>query len=202
MEPPRPCTILGELSIKRTPITVFGGSIDVEMQEVMEKAHAKGADAIQIVEIQKPGFSSADYQVEAKLLRYADVWERVALTETDLMAYLRKNQAILDPIEGIWSDGLPNRIAILRDKSMPGRDFIAFTLSSDLANWLPGYKRMDIARSVAPDSYELKYYRDDFSSSDIIVTLDQNQRFQFILNSGDQSFPITFTKLAPPPKLR
>ena len=195
MEPPRPCKSLGDLSIDRTPLTVFGGAIDIEMKEVMNQAHARGADVVQIVAIQKPGFSSGSYSVQARLLRYADVWEKVALSESNLTAYLKKNRATLDPIEGIWTDGLPHKLGIVRDATKPGRDFIACILTPDLPNWQPGDKKMDIARSDTPGSYHIRYYKDDFSRSDVIVSLEQNGRFEFILNSGDESFPIIFSKL-------
>jgi hypothetical protein len=195
MSPSRPCVVLGDLSISPTPITVLGGGIASEMKRVMEQAHARGADAVQIVAIQKPGFMSPDYSVQAKLLRYADVWETVALSENDLKAYLRKNQSALDPIEGIWSDGLPHRLGIIRDASKPGRGYVAYTLTPDVASWQVGYKKMDILPGDPPGSYHMKYYADDFSRSVVIVTLEQNRRFRFILNSGDDAISIVFTKL-------
>src|ERR1700677_3356280 len=183
-EPPRPCITLADISINHTELTITGGSISAEMQKVMKKAHAKGADAVPIVEVQKPDFENADYSVQAKLLRYADIWEKSPLSERDFRDYLRKNRANLDPIEGIWSDGLPHRLGIIRDSNMPGRDLIAFTITPDLPSWQPGYKKMDVARATAPGSYELKYYRYDFSWSDVIVRLDDNRHFQFPLHSG------------------
>ena len=195
--PARPCVVLGDLSISHTPLTVFGGGIDSEMERVMERAHARGADAVQIVAIQRPGFLSADYSVQAKLLRYGDVWETVTLSEDDLKAYLRRNQSTLDPIEGIWSDGLPHLLGIIKDTSKPGRDFVAYTLTPDIASWRPGYKKMDIAEGDPPGSYHINYYKDDFSRSEVIVTLEQNRSFEFMMNSGDDSVPIVFTKLKP-----
>ncbi len=135
----------------------------------MNQAHARGADVVQIVAIQKPGFSSGSYSVQARLLRYADVWEKVTLSESNLTAYLKKNRAMLDPIEGIWTDGLPHKLGIVRDATKPGRDFIACILTPDLPNWQPGDKKMDIARSDTPGSYHIRYYKDDFSRSDVIV---------------------------------
>jgi len=187
--------VIGDISIDHTPLTISGGAFGDEMRKVMRRAHARGADAVQIVAIQKPGFSSGSYSVQARLLRYADVWEKMALSETELKAYLKKNRTTLDPIEGIWTDGLPHRLGIVRDATQPGREFIAYTLTPDLANWQPGDKKMDIARGDTPGSYHIRYYKDDFSRSDLIVNLEQNGRFEFILNSGDHSFPITFSKL-------
>lgn len=192
---PRPCEVIGDISIDHTPLTVYGGAFGDEMRKVMKRAHARGADAVEIVAIEKPGFSSGSYSVQAKLLRYTDAWEKVALSEVELKSYLKKNRVTLDPIEGIWTDGLPHKLGIVRDASKPGREFIAYTLTPDIANWQAGDKKMDIARGDTPGSYNIRYYKDDFSQSDVIVSIEQNARFEFILNSGDHSFPIIFNKL-------
>ncbi|MEO6912936.1 MAG: SAM-dependent methyltransferase, partial [Candidatus Baltobacteraceae bacterium] len=65
--------------------------------------------------------------------------------------------------DGIWDDGSPERIGIIKDSSKPGRDFIAFTLNPALASWHYGYKKMDIAYLNRPGAYSLRYYRDDFA---------------------------------------
>jgi len=201
-EPPRPCTPLGVITIQHTPLTIQGGGVAKEMQQVMQRAHATGADAVQLVVLQKPGFDSGNYSLQARLLRYIDSWEKLPLAEQDFMDYLRKNQATLDPIEGIWTDGLPHRLGIIRDASRPGRDYLAFTLTPDAPNWVTGYKKMDITRGETPGSYAIKYYKDDFSSSDLVVTLEENRRFRFILNAGEKLFPMTFTKLPLPAPAR
>jgi hypothetical protein len=97
---------------------------------------------------------------------------------------------------------LPHRLGLIRDAARPGRDFVAFTLTPDTPTWVAGYKKMDIARGDAPGSYAIKYYKDDFSSSDLVVSLEENRRFRFILNSGDKAFTLTFTKMALPSPLR
>ncbi|HEY4416818.1 MAG TPA: membrane lipoprotein lipid attachment site-containing protein, partial [Verrucomicrobiae bacterium] len=175
---PRPCKVIGTIIIGHTMFTMFGGSIDKEMEQVMQLAHEKGADVVKEVSIQKPGFDTANFGVKANLLRYADDWETVNQTEKNFSDYLRQHQATLDPIEGIWSCGWPNRIGIVRDASKPGRDFIAFTLGSDSSAWRLGYKRMDIARATAPDTYNLRYYHNDFAFSDTAVRLDHDRHFQ------------------------
>src|ERR1700744_2369806 len=55
MDVPRPCNVMGTISIGHTSLTTIGGSIDKEMEKVMRAAHEKGADAVQITSIQKPG---------------------------------------------------------------------------------------------------------------------------------------------------
>ena len=45
---------------------------------------------MQIVNVDKPGFDTANYGVRADLMRYADNWETVPMSENDLAAYLKK----------------------------------------------------------------------------------------------------------------
>lgn len=199
MNIPRPCTVIGQISIDHTPFTFIGGSPDAELARVMKAAHKKGADIVQITSVQRPGFNTTDYSLQANLLRYADVWERYPRSKDDFVEYLRQHLKTLDPIEGIWTAGLPNRIGIMRDRSKPGRDFIAFTLNPLTPAWPYGYKKMDLASGNQPGVYQITYYHDDFVRSDVIVTLDQGRAFGFTLNTEDKSYPITFTKIGPFP---
>ncbi len=196
MEVPRPCNLIGTVSIGYTSFTVSGGSIDKEMIKVMKAAHEKGADVVKIASIQKPGYTTANFAVEASLLRYADDWEKVTLSENDFAAYLQQHQKTLDPIEGIWSAGWPNLVGIMRNTSKSGRDFIAFTLNTDSPTWQKGYKKMDLTRATVPGTYYLRYYRTDFAASETAVTLDRNNTFGFILNADDKSFPVSFKKIS------
>jgi hypothetical protein len=194
---PRPGKQIGEISIGHTSVTVVGGSIDAEMKKVMDLAHKKGADFVQIVNVDKPGFDTANYGVRADLMRYADNWETVPMSENDLAAYLQQHRKTLDPIEGIWSGGWPNRVGIIKDSSKPGRDFIAFTLNSDSPAWRKGYKKMDIT-IAAPGSYAIKYYRNDFAFSQTVVALDHNREFDFMMHTENQTFVVTYRKLGAP----
>jgi hypothetical protein len=198
MDVPRPCNLIGTIAIGHTSLTMIGGSIDKEMEKVMRTAHEKGADVVKIVAIQKPGFDTPNFAVSAELLRYADDWEKVNLTENDFLAYLQQHQKNLDPIEGVWSGGWPNRIGIIRDSSRPGRNFIAFVLGTDSATWQPGYKKMDLARAAEPGTYRLRYYRDDFAWSDTAVSLSQNRVFEFIQNVDDKTYVLRYTKIGAP----
>ena len=103
----------------------------------------------------------------ADLLRYADVWETIAISTQGFANYLETHRQNLDPIEGVW-DGtgtLPHRIGIIRDNSKPGRDFVGFILNTTDPTWHEGYKKIDIKRGVQPGSYVLDYYLEDFSES-------------------------------------
>jgi hypothetical protein len=195
---PRPCQLIGQLAIGHTEFTVAGGSIKGVMKTLMDTAHEKGADAVQIVSIDKPGFVSADYGLEASLFRYADDWETATISENDFLVYLRQHGQTLDPIEGIWSDGSPERIGIIRDNSKPGRDFIGFALNPQLPSWRKGYKKMDIARETRPGAYAIKYYLDDFGVVATSVLLVHESEITFLYQVGDQPRQITYTKIGAP----
>jgi hypothetical protein len=195
MRIPRPCEIIGELSIGDTQLTLRGGSVEEEMKTLMDTAHEKGADVVQIISLKRPDFESAHYRLEANLLSYADVWETVPLSEQDFLKYLQQHQKSLDPIEGIWTDGSPERIGIMRNTARPGRDFIAFVLNPLLPSWHAGYKKMDIARTSRPDDYHIRYYRADFSGAATSVLLQQGRAFSFIINTRDQAYEVRFLKL-------
>lgn len=198
MRIPRPTQLIGEFSIGDTQLTLFGGSMDGVMKTLMDTAHEKGADVVQLISIKRPDFESAHYRVEANLLHYADTWETVGFSENDFLAYLQKNQATLDPIEGIWSDGSPDRIGIIRDKSKPGRDFIAFMLNVQLPSWQKGYKKMDIARTARPGDYSLKYYREDFGMAKTTVLLDHGHAFTFIVHTVATVYEVSYIKIGAP----
>jgi hypothetical protein len=195
---PRPCQLIGEITIGDTGFTMFGGSAKDVMKSLMDIAHEKGADVVQVISMEKPGFTSQNYGVDANLLRYADTWETVAISEKDFLNYLQQHRQTLDPIEGIWSDGSPELIGIIKDASKPGRDFVAFTLNPLLPSWQKGYKKMDIARATRPGAYGIRYYREDFGEADTTVLLDHNRAFSFIIRAVDGAYPITFGKINAP----
>jgi hypothetical protein len=198
MRIPRPCELIGTLSIGDTEFTVSGGSAKGVMKTLMDTAHEKGADVVQVTSMLKPDFDSANYRLEANLLRYADKWEMAAISENDFLNYLRAHKQALDPIEGIWSDGSADRIGIIRNNSKPGRDFIGFALDATLPSWQKGYKKMDIAHVKRPGAYAIKYYKDDFAMQTTTVVLDHNRAFTFIVQDGDEGYEMAFTKISAP----
>jgi hypothetical protein len=198
MRIPRPCQLIGQLSIGDTQLTMFGGSMKGVMKTLMDTAHEKGADVVELTSIKQPDFESAHYRLEANLLRYADDWETVTLSENDFLTYLRQHQQTLDPIEGIWSDGSPDRIGIIREASKPARDFIAFMLNVELPSWRKGYKKMDITRTDRPGAYGLKFYRDDFGMAKTTVLLDHDRAFTFIVYTDAEANEVTYTKIGAP----
>jgi hypothetical protein len=196
---PRPCQLIGEISIGDTGFTMFGGSAKDVMKTLMDIAHEKGADVVQVITMEKPGFTSQNYGVEANLLRYTDNWETFAISEKDFLTYLQQHRQTLDTIEGVWSDGSPELIGIIKDTSRPGRDFIAFTLNPLLPSWQKGYKKIDLARAAQPGAYRIRFYREDFGEADTTILLDHDRSFTFIIRAVDGAYSVTFGKMNVPP---
>ncbi len=170
--------------------------METEMSKVMKKAHEKGADAVIFTSVEKPDFVNPNYRLKADLLRYADVWETVAMSRNEFQSYLAANQQNLDPIEGIWfSSGLsPIEIGIKKDHSRPGRDFVGFILESRNPVWPKGAKKMDIRRGSKPGSYMLNYYFNDFDHAEISLLLSDKRRFTFDYQKGPDDTFVTYVK--------
>jgi len=198
MRLPRPCELIGHLAIGDTQLTMFGGTMLGVMKTIMQTAHEKGADVVVLTSIKSPEFESAHYRVEADLLRYADAWETVHLSEKEFVKYLQTHRQTLDPIEGIWTDGSADHIGIIRDTTKPGRDFIGFMLNASLPSWQPGYKKIALARTERPDAYSLKYYRDDFAMVKTTLLLEHDRVFNFMVTTDDKAEEVTFTKVGTP----
>jgi len=194
MTVPRPCEIIGTASIGGSHFATFNGSAEGEMLKVLQIAHEKGADAIQIRSLQKPDFTIATYRLVVDLLRYTDTWETVPVSEKGFVQYLETNQRNLDPIEGVWDTfgPVPHSVGIMRDASKPGRDFVAFILTTANPAWRSGYKKMDIRRGPQPGTYQLSYYLDNFSKRETTVILGRRMTFTLAIprQNDDGAFVI------------
>jgi hypothetical protein len=194
---PRPCEVIGTVSVGTHIFTVFGGSVESEMAKVMQKAWEKGADVVQVTSVEQPGFSHSSFRLTANLLRYTDAWEMVPVSAAEFAAYLKINQQHLDPIEGVW-DGYevaPIRIGIMRNASKPGRDFIGFILNTENPAWHEGYKKITIKSGTEPGTYLLDYYLDNFSKRETTVILGKNATFSLMIPTSDEETGfITFSK--------
>ena len=197
MTVPRPCVAIGTASIGGGQFTMFGGSLESEMQKLMQTAWEKGADAVQITSTEEPGLSRSSYRLTANLLRYTDIWEQTPVSAAEFAAYLKANQQQLDPIEGVW-DGYevaPIRIGIMRNTSKPGRDFIGFILNSVNPVWREGYKKIDIKMGPQPGSYIFDYHLDNFSRRETTVILGQSTTFSLMVPTSEEKPDfITYSK--------
>jgi len=197
MTVPRPCVVIGTVSIGGGQFTTFGGSIESEMKKLMQTACEKGADALQITSTEEPGFSRSSSRLTANLLSYADTWEQIPVSAAEFAAYLNANQEHLDPIEGVW-DGYevgPIRIGIIRNASKPGRDFVGFILDSVNPVWREGDKKIEIKLGPQPGSYIFDYYLDNFSRRETTVILGQNTTFSLMVPTSEEEPDfITYSK--------
>lgn len=189
MNVPRPCEVIGTVSVSGGQFTMFGGSIESEMTKLMQTAWKKGADAVQITSVKEPGFSRSSFRLTANLLRYKDTWEKIPISAAQFAAYLKTNQPHLDPIEGVWKgyEIAPITIGIMRNTSKIGRDFVAFILHSENPVWREGYKKIDIKRGSEPGSYIFDYYLDNFTKLRTTVILGQNRTFSLMIPTPDQT---------------
>jgi len=194
---PRACVVMGTVSVGGGHFTMRGGSAEEETQKIIKAAWEKGADAVQVRSVEEPGYTSGNYRMVADLLRYADVWETVAITRRGFANYLDTHRQNLDPIEGVWdgTGSVPHRIGIIRDSSKPGRDFVGFILNTADPTWHEDYKKIDIKRGVQPGSYVMDYYLDDFSEKETTVILGQNLAFTLNMPISDEDADtVTYTK--------
>jgi hypothetical protein len=184
---PRPCIVIGTISIHPGDFTMFGGSSEAEIKKVMQKAYEQGADAVKLTAVEKPDFTNPNYRLTAELLRYTDIWESVTISNNKFQTYLDANRPNLDPIEGAWfSDGPnPHLIGIMKNNSKPGRDFIGFILDSKNPDWPTGFKKIEIRRGPQPGSYVITYYLDDFAPREIPIILGRKKTFSVVIQKSD-----------------
>lgn len=197
MKVPRPCEVIGTVAVGGGYFTMRGGSAEAETKKIIQTAWEKGADAVAVRSVEKPGFTRANYSIVADLLRYTDAWETVPVSGQWFGNYLKTNQQNLDPIEGVWdgSGTVLHRIGIMRDNSKPGRDFVGFILDTADPSWHEGYKKIDIKRGAQPGGYIFDYYLDDFSKRETTVILGQNRAFSLMIPVSDEETDfITYSK--------
>src|ERR1700722_1294989 len=191
---PRPVEVIGTVSVKNSGFTIIGGSVEAVMKNVMQRARQNGADAVQVTSIDKPDFENPNYRMTADLLRYSDEWETIGISENEFLAYLKRNRKSLDPIEGVWfaDSQYGNRIAIMRNTSKPGRDFIGFILNTDQPAWRKGYKKIDIARGKQRVIYDFNFYLDDFNPVGTTVVLGNATEFTLLVQTADENKTVTY----------
>ncbi len=170
---PRPFRVVGKYSSSKWESVDFG-------TKLWRKAQKRGADAVKITEDSVswgrwwwyPFFvlgppTERTHFFKADLVCFTDVWEKLEISEGDFLAYLKTNRETLDPIEGVWTDADGQgayKLAIKRDSSKAGREFIGFIVSGERPGFPQGYKKMDITRSVQVRGvYNIVFYRDDFT---------------------------------------
>lgn len=195
MRIPRPYEVLGKIRVGDTPLTVTGGSLEGVLEKLRKNARQKGADALQLTSVEQPGFTSANYRVEANLLRFTDVWESVLIPDDELAAYFRTNASTLDPIEGVWAGNDPaqSRVVIMKNNAKPGREYIAFVVSTRNPTWRKGDKKLDIVRGERQGVYRGSYYMDDYQEKRVAITLRVAEN-RFLVHLPGSTAQVVFTK--------
>ena len=193
---PRPYEIIGTMTISDTPFTVFGGTLEGEVDTLRQQARKRGADGLQITQVEPPDFFHAKYRMTGNFIRFTNLWESLPMTETELQTYLTAQQATLDPIEGIWqvNDASRSRVGIVRSNARRGRDFFGFILATDNPSWAPGDKKIEFASGERPGVYRGAYYFDDYRRKTVAVTLVGTQTNHFLLQMPNDEPPVVFMK--------
>lgn len=192
---PRAHEVIGNIRVGDTPLTVMGGTIEGVLKKLRENARRKGADALLLTSVDAPGFTSPNYRADASLLRFTDTWESKSLTDDELRAYFRDNPTALDALEGIWqgSDPARSRVAVVKDRSKPGRDFIVFVLNSLNPTWRRGDKKMELAVGERPGVYRGDYFLDDYQGKKVVVIL-KPQENRFVVQLPNETLGLNFSR--------
>jgi len=192
---PRPYEVIGWMRVGDTPFTVMGGSLESVVNKLMQNAREKGADALQILSVESPDFTTAHFRAEANLIRFTNVWESLPTSTETFQTYFQTNAKSLDPIEGIWhaGDRVQSRVAIVKNHSKPGRDFIAVILNTRNLSWQRGDKKADIRRGERPGVYRGSYYRDDYSEVKVAITMRLPATNRFTVHI-DEKEPVIFVR--------
>jgi hypothetical protein len=193
---PRAFEIIGTAHVGDTPFTVTGGKLEDVLKKLRQTAREKGADALQLKYIKEPGFLSSNFGADAHLLHFTDAWESVSMPDTELTDYFRTNGPALDPIEGVWSgnDATRSRVAIIKNHSKPGRDFVALILVTKNPSWKAGDRKIDLARGERPGVYRGVYYQDDYQGKKVAFVLRGPPQNRFVLQLSEEGVPIIFTR--------
>lgn len=193
---PRAHEVIGVMSIRDTPLTLFGGSFEGEIAQLRKQAVRVGADAVKLTAVEQPDFLHAKYRVTAELIRFTDSWEQVEITEAEFRAQLSARRTQLDPIEGIWAanDPMQTRLGVLRSDTKPGRAFIAVVVSTRNVNWPVGYKKLELASGERAGIYRGYYYFEDFRRKAVALSLKGALGNLFFIPMSDDEPPLIFTK--------
>jgi len=192
---PRPFDIIGTMHIGDTPFTVIGGSLESVMNKLMNNARKKGADAVQLTNLEEPSFWTPNHRADANLLRFTDTWESISLPEPELANYFKTNAQTLDPIEGLWraTGAVESRVAILKSNSRPGRDFIIAILKSKNPSWKPGDKKAEVRHDIRRGVYRGTFYHDDYQETKFVLSLRLPAADQFTA-LADENSPVIFVR--------
>jgi hypothetical protein len=195
-EVPRDYEVMGTMTIRDTPVTIYGGSLEKELDALRKKARKVGADALRLTSVQPPGFVHSKYRLDAELIRWEQEWEAVPFSLEEFRAYLEQDPSSLDPLEGVWasSDRMNTRVGIVKSGPREGSQLVAFVIENTNPTWKPGDIKAEINRAITPGEYRGYYYEDDYHRKPMAFRLDKPDSPVFLLKLPDDSAPILFAR--------
>ena len=127
MTVPRPCELIGTISVRGGHFTMFGGSAESGNEKGYANRPEERRRRRQMqIDRGRRIFQMPNYRMVADLLRYADTWETIAISDAEFHQLSRHHtDRTSTRLKGVWeaTGTNPHRIGIIRDHSQPGRDF-------------------------------------------------------------------------------
>lgn len=218
---PADFVVLGTIRVDDSGFTT-NCSLDYVVECAIKKARDVGADAIQITKIKPPDLWSYCYRITASAISFdTSNWPRIKKTEKDFRTYYDENANSLNTIEGIWSFSQtgtlrhlqsgatraidysrPYRIAIVKDTSNSGYDFIAVVLESEYPAWEPGFVKARFRKTVFPSIYEGKWYMGGFTERNQNFIIDETglmkDEITHVIANIETKLENVFVKAYPP----
>jgi serine protease Do len=136
--------------------------------------------------------SCSEYkQVQKEIVAPVD-WPKIKKSEAEFRKYFEENAGKLEILEGIWlvttggtwrnvlsgitgsiSPETPYRLAIIKDTTNSGYDFIAVVLESEYPHWTSGNVKAYFRKTAFEKVFEALWFASDFSRRREIYTMDK-----------------------------
>ncbi|RYU93897.1 S41 family peptidase [Emticicia agri] len=109
---------------------------------------------------------------EQQLKHFKSQLKEYPLTEPEALAYFKKNQPHLDPIEGVWyAENNAYQLAIIQNPDN-ARQFLAVVLNLTNTNWRPGYIKAVFTKNK--EGYLTIYLSGNFSPARYVANIHKD----------------------------
>ena len=205
---PANSVILGVISTSDTGFSTDCG-YNAVIEHIKKKARTVGGDAISILRVQNPDWSSTCYRISAAVISLIDIsnWPRAPITEIEARSYLDENRNTIDDIEGIWNindfgnirsiqtgerrdinEQNSYRIAIMKESKYPGYEYAAYILESKLREWKEGFLKANFRKTAYSSVYDGLWYMGNFLEDKHNYVIDENGLIRSKYSSSDTLF--------------
>jgi serine protease Do len=140
-------------------------------------------------------------------------WPTLKKSEAEFRKYLDDNADNLHVLEGIWTvhvsetwrnvynpmlsgslpSCIPYRLAIVKDTTNSGYDFVAVVLESEYSHWTPGSVKARFRKTAYENVFEALWFMGDFSSKRENYIIDESGIIKSIRISYDPNHVIEYT---------